>query len=615
MPDYRSKTSTAGRNMAGARALWRATGMKDDDFHKPIIAISNSFTQFVPGHVHLKDLGQLVAREIEKAGGVAKEFNTIAVDDGIAMGHDGMLYSLPSRDIIADSVEYMVNAHCADAIVCISNCDKITPGMLNAAMRLNIPVIFVSGGPMEAGKTKLSEHKLDLVDAMVMAATDDATDEEVLEIERSACPTCGSCSGMFTANSMNCLTEALGLSLPGNGSTLATHSDREQLFLEAGRTIVKLCHQYYDLDDESVLPRNIANVKAFENAMSLDIAMGGSTNTILHLLAAAQEGGIDFDLDDINELSRKIPQLCKVAPNTPKYHMEDVHRAGGVFAILGELDRAGLLHSDLPTVHSATMKEALDKWDIIRSEDEDVLNFFKAGPAGIPTQTAFSQSTRWSSLDGDRENGCIRNIENAFSLEGGLAVLTGNIALDGCVVKTSGVDESIWVFEGPAYICESQDQAVADILDGKVKAGDVVIIRYEGPRGGPGMQEMLYPTSYLKSKGLGKDCALLTDGRFSGGTSGLSIGHCSPEAAAGGAIGLVEPGDIIKINIPARSIDVDLTEQQLTDRRAAMDAKGKDGWKPVEYRPRKVSAALKVYAKMTTSADKGAVRDISLLDD
>jgi dihydroxy-acid dehydratase len=487
--------------------------------------------------------------------------------------------------------------------------------MLNAAMRLNIPVIFVSGGPMEAGKTKLSEHKLDLVDAMVMAATDDATDEEVLEIERSACPTCGSCSGMFTANSMNCLTEALGLSLPGNGSTLATHSDREQLFLEAGRTIVKLCHQYYDLDDESVLPRNIANVKAFENAMSLDIAMGGSTNTILHLLAAAQEGGIDFDLDDINELSRKIPQLCKVAPNTPKYHMEDVHRAGGVFAILGELDRAGLLHSDLPTVHSATMKEALDKWDIIRSEDEDVLNFFKAGPAGIPTQTAFSQSTRWSSLDGDRENGCIRNIDNAFSLEGGLAVLTGNIALDGCVVKTSGVDESIWVFEGPAYICESQDQAVADILDGKVKAGDVVIIRYEGPRGGPGMQEMLYPTSYLKSKGLGKDCALLTDGRFSGGTSGLSIGHCSPEAAAGGAIGLVEPGDIIKINIPARSIDVDLTEQQLADRRAAMDAKGKDGWKPVEYRPRKVSAALKVYAKMTTSADKGAVRDISLLDD
>jgi dihydroxy-acid dehydratase len=615
MPDYRSKTSTAGRNMAGARALWRATGMKDDDFHKPIIAISNSFTQFVPGHVHLKDLGQLVAREIEKAGGVAKEFNTIAVDDGIAMGHDGMLYSLPSRDIIADSVEYMVNAHCADAIVCISNCDKITPGMLNAAMRLNIPVIFVSGGPMEAGKTKLSEHKLDLVDAMVMAATDDATDEEVLEVERSACPTCGSCSGMFTANSMNCLTEALGLSLPGNGSTLATHSDREQLFLEAGRTIVKLCHQYYDLDDESVLPRNIANVKAFENAMSLDIAMGGSTNTILHLLAAAQEGGIDFDLDDINELSRKIPQLCKVAPNTPKYHMEDVHRAGGVFAILGELDRAGLLHSDLPTVHSATMKEALDKWDIIRSEDEDVLNFFKAGPAGIPTQTAFSQSTRWSSLDGDRENGCIRNIDNAFSLEGGLAVLTGNIALDGCVVKTSGVDESIWVFEGPAYICESQDQAVADILDGKVKAGDVVIIRYEGPRGGPGMQEMLYPTSYLKSKGLGKDCALLTDGRFSGGTSGLSIGHCSPEAAAGGAIGLVEPGDIIKINIPARSIDVDLTEQQLADRRAAMDAKGKDGWKPVEYRPRKVSAALKVYAKMTTSADKGAVRDISLLDD
>ncbi|ROR98837.1 dihydroxy-acid dehydratase [Sinobacterium caligoides] len=614
MPVYRSKTSTAGRNMAGARSLWRATGMKDDDFQKPIIAVANSFTQFVPGHVHLKDMGQLVAREIEKFGGVAKEFNTIAVDDGIAMGHDGMLYSLPSRDIIADSVEYMVNAHCADAIVCISNCDKITPGMLNASMRLNIPVIFVSGGPMEAGKTKLSEHKLDLVDAMVMAATDDATDEEVAEVERSACPTCGSCSGMFTANSMNCLTEALGLSLPGNGSMLATHSDREQLFKRAGKEIVRITKQYYEQDDDSVLPRSIASIKAFENAMSLDIAMGGSTNTILHLLAAAQEGNIDFGMDDIDALSRRIPQLCKVAPNTPEYHMEDVHRAGGVFSILGELDRAGLLHTDIPTVHSSSLAEALEQWDIIRSEDDDVLEFFKAGPAGIPTQTAFSQSTRWSSLDGNRESGCIRNLENAFSLEGGLAVLKGNIALDGCVVKTSGVDESIWVFEGPAYICESQDQAVADILDDKVKAGDVVIIRYEGPRGGPGMQEMLYPTSYLKSKGLGKACALLTDGRFSGGTSGLSIGHCSPEAAAGGAIGLIEHGDLIKINIPERSINVDLSDAELDARRAAMDAKGKQGWKPREERPRKVSAALKVYAKMVTSADKGAVRDLSLLD-
>jgi len=611
MPVYRSKTSTGGRNMAGARALWRATGMKDDDFQKPIIAISNSFTQFVPGHVHLKDMGQLVAREIEKAGGVAKEFNTIAVDDGIAMGHDGMLYSLPSRDIIADSVEYMVNAHCADALVCISNCDKITPGMLNASMRLNIPVIFVSGGPMEAGKTKLSENKLDLVDAMVIAVDDTASDEKVAEYERSACPTCGSCSGMFTANSMNCLTEALGLSLPGNGSLLATHADRENLFLEAGRRIVDITRRHYEQDDYSLLPRSIANVKAFENAMTLDIAMGGSTNTILHLLAAAQEGEVDFDLSDIDALSRKVPQLCKVAPNTPKYHMEDVHRAGGVFAILGELNRAGLLHSDLPTVHSPTMQDALNKWDIMSTADEEVKTFYKAGPAGIPTQTAFSQATRWPSLDADREDGCIRSLENAFSLEGGLAVLTGNIALDGCVVKTSGVDESIWNFEGKAYVVESQDDAVQDILDGKVKEGDVVVIRYEGPRGGPGMQEMLYPTSYLKSKGLGKACALLTDGRFSGGTSGLSIGHVSPEAAAGGAIGLVEHGDIIKIDIPNRTINVDVSDADLAERRVKRDAMG---WKPDAPRPRKVTASLKAYAMLVTSADKGAVRDLSLLD-
>ncbi len=614
MPVYRSKTSTHGRNMAGARALWRATGMKDDDFKKPIIAVVNSFTQFVPGHVHLKDLGQLVAREIEAAGGVAKEFNTIAVDDGIAMGHDGMLYSLPSRDIISDSVEYMVNAHCADAMVCISNCDKITPGMLNAAMRLNIPVVFVSGGPMEAGKTKLSENKLDLVDAMVIAADSSVSDEDVDEIERSACPTCGSCSGMFTANSMNCLTEALGLSLPGNGSTLATHADREQLFLRAGRLIVELCKSYYEQDDESVLPRNIGNFNAFENAMVLDIAMGGSTNTILHLLAAAQEAELDFTLADIDRLSRKVPQLCKVAPNTPLYHMEDVHRAGGVMGILGQLDRAGLLHTDNRTIHSKTMSEALEKWDISRTQDADVRKFYSAGPGGIPTQVAFSQETRWPSLDDDRENGCIRSLENAYSLEGGLAVLFGNIALDGCVVKTSGVDEGSLVFSGPAYICESQDSAVRDILDGKVKAGDVVVIRYEGPRGGPGMQEMLYPTSYLKSTGLGKACALLTDGRFSGGTSGLSIGHASPEAASGGAIGLVEPGDIIEIDIPARSINVALSDSELNERRTAMDALGKKGWLPTEDRPRKVTPALKVYAKMVTSADKGAVRDLSLLD-
>ena len=614
MPIYRSKTSTHGRNMAGARALWRATGMKTEDFEKPIIAIANSFTQFVPGHVHLKDMGQLVARQIEKAGGVAKEFNTIAVDDGIAMGHDGMLYSLPSREIIADSVEYMVNAHCADALVCISNCDKITPGMLMAALRLNIPVVFVSGGPMEAGKTKLSEHKLDLVDAMVIAADDSADDETVAEYERSACPTCGSCSGMFTANSMNCLTEAIGLSLPGNGTMLATHADREKLFLNAADQIVEIARRYYEQDDESVLPRSIANEKAFENAVMLDIAMGGSTNTILHLLAAAQEAELDFDLARINALSHKIPQLCKVAPNSPKYHIEDVHRAGGIMAILGELDRAGLLHSDLPTVHSPSMKAALAKWDIMQNNDPAVAEFYKAGPAGIPTQTAFSQATRWPTLDGDRANGCIRSIEHAYSLEGGLAVLYGNIAEDGCVVKTAGVDESIHVFTGKAVIFESQESAVKGILNDEVVAGDVVIIRYEGPKGGPGMQEMLYPTSYLKSKGLGKVCALLTDGRFSGGTSGLSIGHASPEAAAGGAIGLIEAGDTIKIDIPNRSINVDISFEELAARRAAMDTKGKQAWKPVEQRPRKVSGALKAYALLATSADKGGVRDLSLLD-
>ncbi len=614
MPVYRSKTTTSGRNMAGARALWRATGMKDEDFQKPIIAVANSFTQFVPGHVHLKDMGQLVAREIERAGGVAKEFNTIAVDDGIAMGHDGMLYSLPSRDIIADSVEYMVNAHCADALVCISNCDKITPGMLMAAMRLNIPVVFVSGGPMEAGKTRLAEHKLDLVDAIVIGTDKNASDEQVAAYERSACPTCGSCSGMFTANSMNCLTEALGLSLPGNGSMLATHADREQLFLEAGRRIVDLTKRYYEQDDESVLPRSIASFQAFENAMALDIAMGGSTNTILHLLAAAQEGEVPFTMTDIDRLSRKVPQLCKVAPNTPKYHMEDVHRAGGVFGILAELNRGGLLHNQVPTVHSKTLQEGLDKWDIVSTSSEAVATFYRAGPAGIPTQTAFSQATRWPTLDADRVEGCIRSVEHAYSKEGGLAVLKGNIAVDGCVVKTSGVDESIWVFEGPAYVVESQDQAVKDILDGKVKAGDVVVIRYEGPKGGPGMQEMLYPTSYLKSQGLGKACALLTDGRFSGGTSGLSIGHASPEAAAGGAIGLVETGDIIHIDIPNRSINVKLSDAELAARRTVMEAKGSNAWKPLEQRPRKVSASLKAYAMLATSADKGAVRDLSKLD-
>jgi dihydroxy-acid dehydratase len=616
MPVYRSRTTTHGRNMAGARGLWRATGMKDSDFGKPIIAVVNSFTQFVPGHVHLKDLGQLVAREIEAAGGVAKEFNTIAVDDGIAMGHDGMLYSLPSRDLIADSVEYMVNAHCADAMVCISNCDKITPGMLMAALRINIPVVFVSGGPMEAGKVVLKgkEVALDLVDAMVAAADEEHyTDEEVKTIERSACPTCGSCSGMFTANSMNCLTEALGLSLPGNGSTLATHSDRERLFLEAGRVVVDLCHRWYEQDDASALPRNIAGFKAFENAMSLDIAMGGSTNTVLHLLAAAHEAGVDFTMTDIDRLSRQVPCLSKVAPAKNDVHMEDVHRAGGIMAILGQLERAGLIHTDLPTVHSKTLGDALNRWDISRTTDASVQLFFKAAPGGVPTQTAFSQSRRWDDLDTDRENGVIRSAEHAFSQEGGLAVLSGNIALDGCIVKTAGVDEKIWKFTGPARVYESQDAAVAGILGGEVTAGDVVVIRYEGPRGGPGMQEMLYPTSYLKSKGLGAACALITDGRFSGGTSGLSIGHASPEAAEGGAIGLVENGDTIEIDIPGRTVHLAITDAELMKRRAEMEARGDKAWQPVHPRPRKVSVALQAYAAMTTSAARGAVRDVTQL--
>jgi dihydroxy-acid dehydratase len=615
MPAYRSRTTTHGRNMAGARGLWRATGMKDSDFGKPIIAVVNSFTQFVPGHVHLKDLGQLVAREIEAAGGVAKEFNTIAVDDGIAMGHDGMLYSLPSRDLIADSVEYMVNAHCADAMVCISNCDKITPGMLMAALRINIPAVFVSGGPMEAGKVVLKgkEVALDLVDAMVAAADEKYTDEEVQTIERSACPTCGSCSGMFTANSMNCLTEALGLSLPGNGSTLATHSDRERLFLEAGRVAVDLCHRYYEQDDESALPRNIASFGAFENAMSLDIAMGGSTNTVLHLLAAAYEAGVDFTMTDIDRLSRRVPCLSKVAPAKSDVHMEDVHRAGGIMAILGQLDKAGLIHTDLPTVHSKTMGDALNRWDISRTNDASVQEFFKAAPGGVPTQTAFSQSRRWAELDTDRENGVIRSAEHAFSQDGGLAVLSGNIALDGCIVKTAGVDDKILKFTGPARVYESQDAAVAGILGGEVKAGDVVVIRYEGPRGGPGMQEMLYPTSYLKSKGLGAACALITDGRFSGGTSGLSIGHASPEAAEGGAIGLVENGDTIEIDIPNRTINLAISDAELMKRHLAMEAKGAAAWQPVHPRPRKVSVALQAYAAMTTSAARGAVRDVSQL--
>ncbi len=613
MPAYRSRTTTHGRNMAGARGLWRATGMKDGDFGKPIIAVVNSFTQFVPGHVHLKDLGQLVAREIEAAGGVAKEFNTIAVDDGIAMGHDGMLYSLPSRDLIADSVEYMVNAHCADAMVCISNCDKITPGMLNAAMRINIPVVFVSGGPMEAGKAMLKGklQALDLVDAMVMAADDHYTDEEVQAVEEAACPTCGSCSGMFTANSMNCLTEALGLSLPGNGSTLATHSDRKRLFQEAGHLIVDLAKRWYEQEDASVLPRSIATKAAFENAMSLDIAMGGSTNTVLHILAAAHEGGIDFTMDDIDKLSRKVPVLAKVAPAKADVHMEDVHRAGGIFAILGQLDRAGLINRSEPTIHAATMGDALDKWDISRTNSESVRNFFMAAPGGVRTTQAFSQSNRWAELDLDRQNGVIRSAENPFSKDGGLAVLKGNVAIDGCIVKTAGVDESILKFTGPARVFESQDDTVKAILSNQIKEGDVLVIRYEGPRGGPGMQEMLYPTSYLKSKGLGKACALLTDGRFSGGTSGLSIGHVSPEAAEGGTIGLVREGDTIEIDIPNRTITLLVADDELTQRRHDQD---RLGWKPAHPRKRNVTTSLKAYAAFATSAARGAVRDTQAID-
>ncbi len=615
MPHYRSRTSTHGRNMAGARGLWRATGMKDGDFGKPIIAIANSFTQFVPGHVHLKDLGQLVAREIEKAGGVAKEFNTIAVDDGIAMGHGGMLYSLPSRELIADAVEYMANAHCADALVCISNCDKITPGMLMAAMRLNIPAIFVSGGPMEAGKVKWrgKVKSVDLIDAMVAAADPTVTDEEAADMERGSCPTCGSCSGMFTANSMNCLTEALGLSLPGNGTILATHADRKELFLKAGRVAVDLCRRWYQEEDASALPRNIASKAAFENAMTLDIAMGGSTNTVLHILAAAQEGEVDFTMADIDRLSRRVPNVCKVAPAISDVHIEDVHRAGGIFGILGELDRAGLLNRETPTVHAPSLGEAIDRWDVIRTDDPAVHTLYKAAPGGIPTVVPFSQERRWPELDLNRETGVIRNVETAFSKDGGLAVLYGNIAEKGCIVKTAGVDASNLVFAGPARVFESQDDAVAGILGDTVKAGDVVIIRYEGPRGGPGMQEMLYPTSYLKSKGLGKACALVTDGRFSGGTSGLSIGHASPEAASGGAIGLVEEGDRIEIDIPNRTIRLAISDEALQARRDAMNAKGVDGWKPVA-RDRVVSPALRAYAALTTSADRGAVRDVSQVE-
>ncbi len=611
MPKLRSATTTHGRNMAGARALWRATGMTDQDFGKPIIAVVNSFTQFVPGHVHLKDLGQLVAREIEAAGGVAKEFNTIAVDDGIAMGHGGMLYSLPSRELIADSVEYMVNAHCADAMVCISNCDKITPGMLMAALRINIPVIFVSGGPMEAGKTKLSDQiiKLDLVDAMIQGADPKVSDAQSDQIERSACPTCGSCSGMFTANSMNCLTEALGLSQPGNGSLLATHADREQLFKLAGQRIVTLAKRWYEQDDASALPRNIATKAAFENAMALDIAMGGSTNTVLHLRAAAQEAGVYFTLADIDRMSRKVPQLCKVAPSTQKYHMEDVHRAGGVVAILGQLEKAGLVHGDTRNVLGTSLVELLAEYDVSRSNDKGVHDFYRAGPAGIRTTKAFSQDCRWPELDLDRAEGCIRSFDHAYSQEGGLAVLAGNLALNGAIVKTAGVDEENLTFRGPARVFESQESAVSGILDGTVKAGEVVVIRYEGPKGGPGMQEMLYPTTYLKSMGLGKACALITDGRFSGGTSGLSIGHVSPEAASGGTIGLVEDGDIINIDIPARSMVLEVADSVLATRRAAVSARG---WKPVD-RQREVSFALRAYAMFATSADKGAVRDRTLL--
>jgi dihydroxy-acid dehydratase len=610
MPAYRSRTTTHGRNMAGARGLWRATGMKNEDFGKPIIAVVNSFTQFVPGHVHLQNLGQLVAREIEKAGGVAKEFNTIAVDDGIAMGHDGMLYSLPSRELIADSVEYMVNAHCADAMVCISNCDKITPGMLMATMRVNIPTVFVSGGPMESGKVNLKGkiRSVDLIDAMVAAADTSVSDADVEVIERSACPTCGSCSGMFTANSMNCLTEALGLALPGNGSVLATHADRRGLFVEAGHLIVDLARRYYEQGDEAALPRNIANFKAFENAMTLDIAMGGSTNTVLHLLAAAYEGGIPFTMQDIDRLSRRVPVICKVAPSVPDVHLEDVHRAGGVMAILGELHRANLLNRGLPMVHSKSLEDALGRWDIKQTKSESVRKFFMAAPGNVPTQVAFSQERRFEELDTDRATGCIRDIEHAFSKDGGLAVLSGNLAVDGCIVKTAGVDESILKFEGPARIFESQDASVEAILGNKIKPGDVVVVRYEGPRGGPGMQEMLYPTSYLKSKGLGKVCALVTDGRFSGGSSGLSIGHLSPEAAEGGLIGLVEDGDRIQIDIPSRSISLLVDDATLAKRREAMLARGAEAWKPAAKRSRKVTMALKAYAALTTSAARGAVR-------
>ncbi|MGG5889844.1 dihydroxy-acid dehydratase [Falsiroseomonas sp. HC035] len=615
MPQYRSRTTTHGRNMAGARGLWRATGMKDGDFGKPIIAVVNSFTQFVPGHVHLKDLGQLVAREIEAAGGVAKEFNTIAVDDGIAMGHDGMLYSLPSRDLIADSVEYMVNAHCADAMVCISNCDKITPGMLMAAMRLNVPTIFVSGGPMEAGKVvhRGKKRSVDLIDAMIAAADSSVTDEEVAVIERSACPTCGSCSGMFTANSMNCLTEALGLALPGNGTVLATHADRKRLFLEAGRRIVEITRRHYETDDFSVLPREVATRTAFENAMTLDIAMGGSTNTVLHLLAAAHEGGVDFSMVDIDRLSRRVPVLCKVAPSVADVHVEDVHRAGGIFGILGELDRAGLIDTSVSRVDAPTLAEALRQWDVMQTANGTVLDFFMAAPGGVPTQVAFSQAERWESLDTDREAGVVRSREHAFSQDGGLAVLAGNIAADGCIVKTAGVDASILTFTGPAKVFESQDAAVEGILGGRVVAGDVVVVRYEGPRGGPGMQEMLYPTSYLKSKGLGKVCALVTDGRFSGGSSGLSIGHLSPEAAEGGPIGLVEDGDIIEIDIPSRRIHLAVDDAEMARRREAMEAKGEAAWQPASPRKRMVSTALRAYAAMATSAARGAVRDLSTL--
>jgi dihydroxy-acid dehydratase len=603
--------------MAGARALWRATGMKDGDFGKPIIAVVNSFTQFVPGHVHLKDLGQMVAREIEAAGGVAKEFDTIAIDDGIAMGHDGMLYSLPSRELIADSVEYMVNAHCADAMVCISNCDKITPGMLMAALRLNIPAVFVSGGPMEAGKVKLSsqggkEIHVDLVDAMVSAGDTKVSDADVAEYERSACPTCGSCSGMFTANSMNCLTEALGLSLPGNGTLVATHADRKAVFLRAGRVAVELCKRYYEKDDVSALPRSIATFEAFQNAMSLDVAMGGSTNTVLHLLACAQEAEVKFTMADIDKISRKVPCLCKVAPATAKYHVEDVHRAGGVFGILAELNRAGLIHGQVPTVHTKTLGEAITEWDAATSKDLSVSTFYSASPGGVPTQEAFSQDRRFDTLDLDRKDGCIRDKAHAYSQDGGLAVLYGNLAEKGCIVKTAGVDESIWKFSGKARVFDSQDESVEAILGGKVVAGDVVVIRYEGPKGGPGMQEMLYPTSYLKSRGLGKVCALLTDGRFSGGTSGLSIGHVSPEAACGGAIALIQEGDTIEIDIPNRSIHLAISEQDLAKRRSAMEDRKAMAWKP-KARKRQVSAALRAYAAMTTSADTGAVRDISQL--